>query len=105
MSYTLSAAIETSRLTIRLVEHDDLGALFLFHSDLAVTRYIPHVRWTTAADAETWFARVLERREKQSAVQCVIVKRATADEREAVIGTVMLFNPDFPLAKFSNVCH
>lgn len=77
---------------IRLAERDDLDALFTIHSDAEVTRHIPHMYWTVRADADVWFARLLERREKQSAVQCVIVERANNDASEAVIGTVMLFN-------------
>ena len=79
---------------IRLAERDDLDALFTLHSDAEVTRYIPHMHWTTRADADVWFSRLLERREKQSAVQCVIVRRAIDDVAEAVIGTAMLFNFD-----------
>lgn len=94
MNYMLPAPIETARLTIRLIEQGDLDALFEHHSDLTVTRYIPHVRWAERADADPWFARVLARREQQSAVQCVIVRRATVTEPEAIIGTVMLFNFD-----------
>ena len=77
---------------IRLAERDDLDALFALHADAEITRYIPHVHWTTRADADMWFARLLERREKQSAVQCVIVKRTTDDATVGVIGTAMLFN-------------
>jgi len=77
---------------IRLADRDDLDELFTLHSDAEVTRYVPHMHWTTRADADAWFARLLERREKQSAVQCVIVRRATANATEAVIGTAVLFN-------------
>lgn len=94
MGYSLSAPLQTERLTIRPIEARDLDELFVHHSDPLVTRYIPHVRWSTRADAEPWFARVLERRDKQSAVQCVIVGRDTGDRREAVMGTLMLFNFD-----------
>ena len=92
MNYTLSAPLLTPRLLIRLVEQCDLDALYVLHSDVVVTRYIPHMHWTSRADADTWFERALERREKQSAVQCVIVKRAVDDAVETVIGTAMLFN-------------
>jgi RimJ/RimL family protein N-acetyltransferase len=92
MSCLLSSPLETQRLTIRPIEAHDLDALFVHHSDPVVTRYIPHVRWATRADADPWFARVLERREKQSAVQCVVVRRAADAQPEAVIGTLMLFN-------------
>ncbi len=91
MNYTLSTSLLTPRLIVRLAERDDLDALFALHADTEITRYIPHMHWTTRADADVWFARLLERREKQSAVQCVIAKRA-ADDAETVIGTAMLFN-------------
>ena len=92
MNYTLPTPLVTERLMIRLAERDDLNELFTLHSDVETTRYIPHMHWTTSADAEVWFARWQERREKQSAVQCVIVKRATDEEAETVIGTAVLFN-------------
>lgn len=92
MNYTLLTPLGTERLAIRLTERDDLDALFALHSDAEVTRYIPHMHWPTRADAYLWFARLLERREKLSAVQCVIVRHATEEATEAVIGTVMLFN-------------
>ena len=94
MNYTLSTPLTTARLTIRLAERDDLDALFMLHSDAETTSYIPHMRWATSADADVWFARWKERREKQSAVRCVIVKRATNNEVETVIGTAVLFNFD-----------
>ena len=77
---------------IRLAERDDLDALFALHCDAEITRYIPHMHWATRAAADVWFARLLERREQQSAVQCVIVKRTTGAANDTVIGTVMLFN-------------
>lgn len=92
MNYTLSNPLLTARLIIRLAERDDLDALSTLHSDAEITRYIPHMHWMTRADADLWFARLLERRETQSAMQCVIVKRATNNANEAVIGTAMLFN-------------
>ena len=92
MNCMLSTPLSTPRLMIRLAECRDLDALFTLHCDAEITRYIPHMHWTTRADADVWFARLLERREKQSAVQCVIVKRVTDDAAEAVIGTTMLFN-------------
>lgn len=84
----------TTRLMIRLAERDDLDALFALHSDPGTTRYIPHMHWTTRADADVWFARLRVRREQQSAVQCVIVKRTTDDLAETIVGTAMLFNLD-----------
>ena len=92
MNDTLSTPVLTERLMIRLAERADLDALFMLHFDAETTRYIPHMHWATSADADVWFARWMERREKKSAVQCVIVKRATNDEAETVIGTAVLFN-------------
>jgi [ribosomal protein S5]-alanine N-acetyltransferase len=92
MNFTLATPLLTGRVMIRLAEQDDLDALLPLHSDAEVTRYIPHVHWATRADADAWYARLLERREKQSSVQCVIVKRATAHTAETVIGTALLFN-------------
>ena len=92
MNDSLSTPILTPRLLIRRVQPDDLDALFAIHTDAATTRYIPHMHWATRANADAWFARDLERRRTESAVQCVIVRRETATADEAIIGTAVLFN-------------
>ena len=94
MNPIFSAPIETARLRIRQVEHSDLDALMALHGDTEVVRYIPHMHWANRADADAWWARALGRREKQSAVQCVVTARmdANSDADEPIVGTLTLFN-------------
>ena len=92
MPYVLSHPVNTSRLTLRRVESRDLDPLFTIHGDPSVTRYIPHVHGATRVDGEAWMARVHDRHDKQTAIQCAVVRRATADAPEAVLGTTLLFN-------------
>lgn len=94
MNYTLPTSLLTDRLLIRPARLDDLDSLLSLHADAEVTRHIPHVRWANRTDADVWYARLLERHEKQTAVQCVIVNRETANSAETVMGTAMLFNFD-----------
>ena len=92
MPYVLPHAIETERVLIREVEAQDMDALFAIHNDAGVTRYIPHMYWPTREKADAWYARLLDRRAQKSAIQCVVVRRATSEAPEAVMGTALLFN-------------
>jgi [ribosomal protein S5]-alanine N-acetyltransferase len=92
MPIRLPEPIQTSRLTLRLVEPSDVDALFEIHHDTAATRYIPHMYWRERADALAWVERGIDRHEKQTAIQCAVVRRATRETPEAVIGTALVFN-------------
>ncbi len=92
MPVRLNQPIHTARLTLRPVEAADIDALFALHHDATTTRYIPHMFWRERADAQAWVERGLDRHEKQTAIQCVVVRRATDEAVEAVIGTALLFN-------------
>jgi [ribosomal protein S5]-alanine N-acetyltransferase len=92
MPIFLPEPLRTSRLTLRLVTPDDIDALFAIHHDEATTRYIPHMHWRERAHAEAWVARAVDRHEKQTAIQCAVVRRTTDADPEAVIGTALLFN-------------
>jgi [ribosomal protein S5]-alanine N-acetyltransferase len=94
MNLMLSTPIETARLRIRQVEQGDLEPLMRLHGDAEGVRYIPHMHWANRADADAWWARALERREKKSAVQCVVLARdeANTGAAEPIIGTLTLFN-------------
>lgn len=94
MPYALSQPIRTERLLLRSIEATDIEALFDTHHSKVVTRYIAHMHWPTRAHADTWFARVQQRRADQSAIQCVVVIPAEGPEPETIIGTAMLFNFD-----------
>jgi RimJ/RimL family protein N-acetyltransferase len=88
-------AIETERLTIRLVERSDLSALLIVNGNDAVTRFLPYPSWTGMADAQAWFDRMAARFETGAAAQFVIVHR----ERGHVMGSCLLFHFDEPSAR------
>ncbi len=92
MPICLPQPVQTARLTLRLVEPADVDALFVIHHDAETTRYIPHMFWRERADAQAWVDRALDRHEKQTAIQCAVVRRATRESPEIVMGTVLLFN-------------
>jgi [ribosomal protein S5]-alanine N-acetyltransferase len=92
VAVVLNHPLQTARLTLRLVEAADADALFAIHHDAAVTRYIPHMYWRERADAHAWVERALARHEKQTAIQCAVVRRATAETAATVMGTALVFN-------------
>ncbi|HUG24376.1 GNAT family N-acetyltransferase [Piscinibacter sp.] len=87
--------IESERLRLRLVETDDLPALLRIHAVDEVTRFLPYTTWTGIADAQAWYARAVARHEDGSALQFVIVEKATGE----VVGTSLLFRFDTDSAR------
>lgn len=92
MPVRLLEPIQTPRLTLRLVLPSDVDALFAIHHDAATTRYIPHMHWRERSEAVAWVARAVDRHHKQTAIQCAVVRRATDEFAETVMGTALLFN-------------
>lgn len=90
-----SPVIETKRLVLRLVEKDDLPALFSVNGDDEVTRYLPYGSWKTPADGAAWFERARERHASGEAMQFAITLR---DSGRAV-GTMLLFRFDEPTGR------
>jgi [ribosomal protein S5]-alanine N-acetyltransferase len=90
MQITTPPIINTERLILRLVDRDDLPALFDVNCDPAVTRFLPYSAWQTMDDANDWYERTLKRQETGAAWQFAIVLRATA----RALGTCLLFNFD-----------
>ena len=82
--------IETERLVLRLVNKDDLPALFVVNSDSRVFRYSPRVSWKSPADGRTWFSRIMAHRKSGATIQFVIVLRESGHP----IGTFAVFNFD-----------
>lgn len=80
--------IETKRLILRLLEKDDLPALFAVNGDDEVFRYSPRESWKTPADGEAWLARVMAHRESGATMQFVIVLR----DGGSPIGTLAVFH-------------
>ena len=86
MPVHLPQSIQTPRLTLRLVEPADVDVLFAIHHDAETTRYIPHMLWRERADAQAWVERAIHRHEKQTAIQCAVVRRETSQSPEVVMG-------------------
>jgi RimJ/RimL family protein N-acetyltransferase len=83
-------SIESSRTKLRIVEQPDLPALMLVNGNDEVTRFLPYATWNTLADAEAWYERVSGIQATGTALQFVLVEKAT----ERVIGTCLLFRYD-----------
>ena len=82
------AIVHSERLTLRLVEHDDLHDLLDIHASEEVVRYLPFDAWTNMADAKTWYQRTMLRHGEGSAMQFVMQHR----DEDRVIGTTLLFH-------------
>jgi [ribosomal protein S5]-alanine N-acetyltransferase len=93
----LSKPLRTPRLTLRVVQARDLGALMAVNGDAAVTRYLPYAPWQTLADARAWLARTRSLEADGTAQQWVVALRRPPAGREAVIGT-LLFHRHEPRA-------
>jgi RimJ/RimL family protein N-acetyltransferase len=85
--------IETKRLILRLIQKDDLPALFAVNGDDEVVRYTPHVSWKTPADGEAWFGRVTANQASGAALQFVIAPRGGGQ----AIGTMVMFRFNEPV--------
>ncbi|PXX33932.1 GNAT family N-acetyltransferase [Undibacterium pigrum] len=90
MQTTLSQALHTPRLIVRMIEEDDLPELFQVFSDAAVTRFLPYITWEDTLAAHSWYQRVKEMAAQAAAMQCVIVDKAS----NKVIGSCLLFRFD-----------
>jgi RimJ/RimL family protein N-acetyltransferase len=82
--------LETPRLCVRLVTGADLPALLEVNGDDAVTRFLPYESWRTMDDALAWYQRVLGRHAAGTALQYVVLDKAT----DRVIGSCLLFQFD-----------
>jgi len=80
--------IETKRLVLRLVEKDDLPALFAVNGDAEVFRYSPREHWRTPADGKAWFSRIMAHRRNGATIQFAIVLR----DGGRPIGTLAMFH-------------
>jgi len=90
MQTTLSYALHTPRLIVRMIEERDLPDLYQVFSDEAVTRFLPYITWTDTLAAHSWYQRVKEMAAQAAAMQCVIVDK----ESNKVIGACLLFRFD-----------
>lgn len=90
MPLAAPAAIESPRLLIRPLAHDDLPALMPVNGDDEVTRFLPYATWRTPADAEAWYQRIQSLQAGGGALQFVLVEKAAA----RLVGTLLLFRHD-----------
>jgi len=90
MTLNAPAPFETARLRVRLVTREDLPALLVVNGDAAVTQFLPYETWSTIADAEAWLQRVEKSQASGTALQFVIVDKAT----DQAIGTALIFRHD-----------
>ncbi len=79
--------IESERVGVRLTLESDLPALLALNGDAEVTRFLGFAPWQTLADAEAWFQRISAQQATGSALEFVIVAKASG----SVIGRCSLF--------------
>lgn len=87
--------IESKRLIVRLVGVSDLPALLKVNGNEAVTRFLPYASWRSMADAKAWWARMEAIQNTGTALQFVIVEKASM----SVIGSCLLFHFDARTAR------
>lgn len=88
MKIPANATVDSARLTLRLVEQDDLHDLLEIHASEEVARYLPFDAWQGMADARAWYQRTLARHGEGSAIQFVMQHR----EWKRVVGSGLLFH-------------
>lgn len=84
------ATIETDRLVIRGIQEADMADLLVMNQDDEVLRFLPYAKWLTLDDGLAWLARVRKLEAAGTAVQLVMVDKASA----RVIGACVLFKYD-----------
>lgn len=89
-----ASLIETDRLRLRALQHNDLQAFFAFNSDPAVTRYLPYGPWQTMQDAARWYERMGDLSGKGALAYRVLERKADG----CVIGSCLLMSHE-PAAK------
>ena len=87
--------LETQRLIVRPVQESDLPDLLVVNGHEEVTRYLPYATWISLADAWAWLERMQTAQASGSALQWVVVDKASA----AVIGSSLLFQYDALIAR------
>lgn len=90
MPFVAPEPIETDRLRVRIVAQSDLIALLDVNGDDIATRFLPYATWTSMADAQAWYQRMLKIQATGAALQFVVELVATS----RAIGTCLLFRYD-----------
>jgi RimJ/RimL family protein N-acetyltransferase len=84
------ATIESGRVLIRGIEEADMADLLVMNQDDEVLRFLPYPKWLTLDDGMAWLARVRKLEAAGTAVQLVMVDKASA----RVFGACVLFKYD-----------
>jgi [ribosomal protein S5]-alanine N-acetyltransferase len=84
------ATIESDRVLIRAIEEADMADLLVMNQDDQVVRFLPYTKWLTLDDGLAWLARVRKLEAAGTAVQLVMVDKASG----RVIGACVLFKYD-----------
>jgi RimJ/RimL family protein N-acetyltransferase len=92
MPLPFPSQIETSRLVLRAVAESDLPAMLAINGDAEVVRYLGHAPWESVDKAEAWFKRVSAQVAAGTALELVLVCKATSH----VIGRCGLFDYEKP---------
>ena len=95
MNLPADPRIETTRLSLRLLEIGDLPDLMQVNGDATVTRYLPYKCWADPADATAWYERMVAGHAAGNWLQFVLILRST----QRVIGTCLVFHFDEPSAR------
>ncbi len=87
MSPVESQPIETSRLVLRPVLQADVSALLAVNGNLEVNAFLPYPRWTSLADGEAWYQRMVGLQATGLATQWVLVDKVS----QSAIGSCLIF--------------
>jgi RimJ/RimL family protein N-acetyltransferase len=95
MALVAPPPIESPRLRVRLVGEADLPALLVVNGEDEVTRFLPYPTWQSMADARAWHERMAKLQAEGSALQFVVVDRAS----DVAVGSILVFRFDAPSAR------
>ncbi len=82
--------LETPRLIVRPLAEGDLPALMAVNGDERVTHHLPYPAWKSLDDAKAWHERMRGIQATGTAVQFVIVDKASG----VAVGTCLIFRHD-----------
>lgn len=85
---TTASVIETSRLAMRYLRADDVGALMPILSDADVTRYLSYTPWVSEEEGKAWCHEFAETNRVGSTAWFLFTEKASG----RVIGNCVLFN-------------
>jgi len=89
-AFQAPATLETDRLVIRGIKETDMADLLVMNQDDEVLRFLPYAKWLGIDDGMAWLARVRKLEAAGTAVQLVLVDKASG----RVIGACVLFKYD-----------